>query len=511
MIKYNSMIKKSFYLFLFCILVGSLGISCTSTDTAEDQDSSRPNVVFILTDDQRWDAVSASGIREHPQTPRIDQLAEEGVFFENAFVTTSICSPARASFLSGLYAHTHGVTGNFIEFPDELPTFPRVLQTEGYNTAYIGKWHMGEDNSEPRPGFDHFITHKGQGNYFDTAFNINGQGDEVVEGYYTHVVTDMAIDWLARDRGDQPFMLALGHKAPHSFYFPEPAYENAHDHVVVPYPRSSFDLDDKPAWIKERMPTWHGIYGPLFEWREEFPDSSAAGVVDFENMVRAYWSVILSIDDSVGEIYDYLEETGEMDNTIFIFAGDNGILEGEHGMVDKRTAHEPSIRIPLIIRYPGLTSVDEPVRVEEQVLNLDLAPSILELTHSPVLEDIHGQSFVDVVRGNATQWRDAWYYEYNYEVQFPYTPNVRAIRTDEWKYIRYPHGDGSPDRHMAELYNLVEDPNELNNLINDPQYGDLIEELRTRLDELIEESGAVPDEMPLDQGIGTELPEESIR
>src|SRR5690625_1533751 len=181
------MIKKCFYLFLVSVLPGALGLSCTTTDTAGAQEESRPNVVFILTDDQRSDAISASGSQD-PQTPNIDRLADEGVYFSNVFVTTSLCSPSRASILSGLYANTHGVNDNFTEFPNDLNTFPRIMQEEGYNTAYIGKWHMGEDNSDPRPGFDHFITHKGQGNYFDTAFNINGRGDEVVEGYYTHVV-----------------------------------------------------------------------------------------------------------------------------------------------------------------------------------------------------------------------------------------------------------------------------------------------------------------------------------
>ena len=159
-----------------------------------------------------------------------------------------------------------------------------------------------------------------------------------------------------RDRGDKPWLLILGHKAPHSFYMPEPKYEQAFDAVPVQYPASAFELDDKPAWIKDRLDTWHGIYGPLFEWRKKFPDDRPEAVKDFANMVRAYWGTILSVDDSVGRLCAWLEESGQLDNTIFVFIGDNGLLNGEHGMVDKRTMHEPSIRMPLVVRYPGLTT-----------------------------------------------------------------------------------------------------------------------------------------------------------
>jgi arylsulfatase A-like enzyme len=199
----------------------------------------RPNVLVIITDDQRTDAVGLGGSR-HLQTPNIDRLGKEGIYFANMFCTTSLCSPSRASILSGLYAHTHGVTDNFTEYPEELKSFPIVLHDEGYDTAYVGKWHMGEDNDDPRPGFNWFVTHKGQGKYFDTEFNFHGQRREVVPGYYTHVVTDMAIDWLNRPRGDKPWLLMVGHKAPHSFYYPEPKYENAFDHVRISVSRDGF-------------------------------------------------------------------------------------------------------------------------------------------------------------------------------------------------------------------------------------------------------------------------------
>jgi N-acetylglucosamine-6-sulfatase len=481
------------------------GVCANEVPAGEQQ---RPNVVFILTDDQRWDALSCAG-NPHLKTPNIDRLAAEGVRFKNHFCTTSLCSPSRASILSGLYAHNHGVPNNFTEYPTHLASFPRQLQTGGYETAYIGKWHMGEENDEKRPGFDYFVTHKGQGKYFDTEFNVDGQR-KVLPGYYTHVVTQLAIDWLNRPR-QQPFLLMLGHKAPHSFYIPEPKYERAFDDVQIDYPASAFQLDDKPDWIKQRLTTWHGIYGPLFEWRKEFPDTSPEGVKDFAAMTRAYWGTILSVDDSVGEIYKTLEELDQLDNTLFIFTSDNGLLNGEHGMVDKRTMHEASIRIPLVVRYPGLKATDKPRVVEQMVLTLDFAPTILDICGLDPLPNIDGQSWKRLAQGDSRGWRQAWYYEYNYEKQFPYTPNVRGVRTDRWKYIHYPHGDGSPDRHMAELYDLKNDPDETNNLINDPRQADRIKDLRDELARLIKAAGVDQDQMPIDEGVKDVLPEKSIR
>ncbi len=486
-------------------------LSSTATPLATAAEK-RPNVLFILTDDQRWDALGLGG-NKHLQTPNIDRLGKEGVYFKNAFCTTSLCSPSRASILSGLYAHQHGVVNNFTEYPANLKSFPMVLQSTGYETAYFGKWHMGEDNDEPRPGFDWFVTHKGQGKYFDTEFNINGTKREVKKGYYTTVVTDMAEEWLKRPRNDKPWCLMIGHKAPHSFYFPEPKYEKSFEKVRVPYPETAFLLDDKPKWIKERLYTWHGIYGPLFEWRKNFPDDRPEAVKDFEAMIRAYWGTILSVDDSVGRLYELLKTRGELDNTIIVFMSDNGILNGEHGMVDKRTAHEPSMRILKIVRFPGLTAATQPKIVEEQVLTLDVAPSLLELCGAPPLPNIAGQSWKKLVQQGDDAWRKSWLYHYNYEKQFPYTPNVRAVRTESWKYSHSPHGDGKPDRHKAELYNIEFDPEERHNLIDKPKYSVVLREMQDELLKVMREAGLTPetDKMPLDEGIKQELPDAKIR
>jgi N-acetylglucosamine-6-sulfatase len=474
----------------------------------------RPNVVVILTDDQRWDAMSCAG---NPllKTPSLDRLAAEGARFANMFVTTSLCSPSRASMLSGLYAHAHGVVSNFADYPNGLPSFPRGLHAAGYATAYIGKWHMNENSDEARPGFDHWASHKGQGKYYDTELNVNGKR-EVLKGYYTTRVTDLALEWLGRPRG-KPFLLMLGHKAPHSPNTPEPKYEHLFDDAKIEYPPTAFHLDGKPDWVRQRLNTWHGIYGPLWGFRKEFPDTRPEGVAAFAAFVRAYLATIKSVDDSVGRLYDALKESGQLDNTLLIFLGDNGFFLGEHGMMDKRTMHEASIRVPLLVRYPRLIKAG--TVVGRMVLNVDLAPSILDICGAEPLPRVHGKSWKKLVTGDAAGpgpsaaegWRTSWFYAYNYEKQFPYTPNVRGVRTDEWKYIHYPHGDGGPDRHKAELYNLKDDPRETRNLVDDPACADRLAGLKAELHRLMEAAGALPDRTPLDEGVKETLPDRSIR
>ncbi|MEX2215009.1 MAG: sulfatase [Phycisphaeraceae bacterium] len=502
-------------LFLFVVML--LGACETMPWETPAPVGPHPNVIVIITDDQRWDAMSVAG-HPHLRTPHIDRIANEGFYFRNTFCTTSLCSPSRASILSGLYAHRHGVSDNFTEYPSELKSFPMQLQGNGYDTAYIGKWHMGENNDNPRPGFNHFVTHKGQGKYFDTEFNFNGKERKVVPGYYTTVVTDMAIEWMnKRHFSEKPFLLMIGHKAPHSFYYPEPKYEHVFDHVDVQYPLSAFQLDDKPEWIKKRLTTWHGIYGPLFDYRKKFPDSSPEAVKDFAAMNRAYWGTLLSVDDSVGKLYEALEKSGRLNNTVIIFMGDNGLLSGEHGMVDKRTMHEASIRIPLVMRYPLLRdpvakgTPGKPIVIDQQVLTVDIAPSVLDLCNVRPLKKSHGMSFKRLARGDPTGWRNAWYYEYNYEKQFPYTPNVRGIRTDEWKYMHYPPGDGGPDEHKAELYRIAEDPAESVNLIDDARHATTLIQLKSQLKRLQAAADGLPDKMPKDEGIKSGLPDPKIR
>ena len=456
--------------------------------------SRRPNVVFIITDDQRWDAMGCAG---HPylKTPNIDRIAHEGVRFANAFVTDSLCSPSRASFLSGVYAHTHGVRNNFTEYPDKLPSYPKALRAAGYTTAYVGKWHMGENNDEHRAGFDYWASHKGQGQYYGTEWNLNGDRKKL-DDYYTHAVTDLAVNWMKK--APRPFSIEIGHKAPHGVWVPEPKYAHAFDQMPIDKPATAVPSAGTPEWVKKRIKTWHGIDGPLYETN------------DYGVFRRSYLATLLSVDDAVGQVYDTLQAMGELDNTIFVYAGDNGFLLGEHASIDKRTAWEESIRIPFLVRYPE--AIRLPRVVNDLVLNMDLAPTLVELCGGRGFPVVPGRSFAPLLQGTRpASWRQSFLYEYNFENEFPYTPNVRAVRTDDWKYIHYPNGAGQPDTEMAELYHVAADPLEANNLINSAAAQPKLAELRSELARLLRESGAAPDQMPINPQLRYELPNAAIR
>lgn len=471
----------------------------------------KPNVLFILTDDQRWDALSCAG---HPylKTPNMDRIASEGVRFANTFCATSLCSPSRASFLSGMYPNVHGVVSNFTDYPvDQFPSYHSVLSKAGYTTAYIGKWHMGEGDDSHRRPFDYWASHKGQGEYYDTEFNISQRtahgGDEVkgerkvIKGYYTNVVTKLALDWLKT--APRPFSLQLGHKVPHGKWFVEEKHQHDLDNMPEQKepPLHTLVNDGTPAWVKERIKTWHGIDGPLYETK------------GFDDFIRTYLGSILSVDDSVGEILQALKDMGELDNTIIVFAGDNGFLLGEHASIDKRTAWEESIRIPLLMRYPP--AIKAGTVVDQMVMNVDLAPTVVELTGVKPIEGapkMQGVSLKGLLGATPpADWRKSLYYQYNFEDQFPYTPNVRAVRTEDWKYIHYPNGGDVPDTEMAELYDLKADPKEMNNLINKPEQAAKLAELKAELLRLQTELRALPDKMPQSPKLRYEMPDAAIR
>jgi N-acetylglucosamine-6-sulfatase len=458
-----------------------------------------PNVLVILTDDQRWDALGVvqremgdRALFPWFKTPNLDRIADEGARFANVFVTTSLCSPSRASLLSGRYARSHKVLNNFTEYPTDLPGYPSRLHASGYETAYIGKWHMGEDNDEQRPGFDFWMSHRGQGNYFDNTFNVNGTRKQF-PGYYTTTITEAAVGWIDRPH-PKPWLLVVGQKAPHGGPIqPEPRFEHTFDSFPVKKPANFGNYraaDGKPAWLEESFPTWHGAGGPLY------------GLKEYDRFVRTYLATLLSVDESVGRIYAALKDSGQLDNTIVVFTSDNGFVLGEHGRVDKRTAYDESLRIPLLVRYPPM--IRPGTVISNLVLSLDLAPSIIDLCGGKPLKQAQGRSFRPLLQGKRANWRDAFLYEYNFEAQFPYTPNVRAVRTADWKFIRYPQGDGSPDRFGAELYDLRKDPLEMTNLIARPQFASQREKLERELVRLSKRAG--PDVMPVYTGIQNVLP-----
>jgi N-acetylglucosamine-6-sulfatase len=425
-----------------------------------DEAAARPDVIFILVDDLRADALGCTG---HPfvRTPHIDRLAREGVRFRNAFVTTPLCSPARASFLTGQYAHTHGVRNNTNASnarSHQLVTFPQLLQKGGYETAYVGKWHMGNDDT-PRPGFNYWVSFKGQGEYVNPELNVDGK-PVATEGYVTDLLTDRAIDFVKRPH-EKPYCLYLAHKAVHGPFTPAERHRDAFSEEPIRRgPGAADDLEGKPALKRGGGARAAGAAGPA------------------DNAIRNQLRCLLAIDEGVGRIRRALEESGRLDSTAIVFTSDNGYFWGEHGLGDKRAAYEESIRIPLIARYPKLVRANS---VQDAlVLNLDIAPTLLELAGQPVPVSMAGRSVLPLLRGDRSDWRQSFGAEYYLEEQYPRIPTWQAVRTERWKYIRYPDVAGAD-----ELYDLKEDPFEMRNVIKQPGMGATARELRTELERLM--------------------------
>jgi N-acetylglucosamine-6-sulfatase len=452
---------------------------------ANDEPTQRPNIVFVLVDDLRWDEVGCMG---HPfvKTPHIDRIAREGVLFRNAFATTPLCSPHRACILTGLYAHGHGITDNTDRSAQShrLVTFPRLLHDQGYATAYVGKWHMGVDDS-PRPGFDRWVSVQGQGRYHDTRLNIDGT---VVQskGYVTDVFNDHAVEFIER-RHDKPFLLYLAHKAVHpdleqrpdgSISDPsagkfEPAERHRNMYANEPVPRRPNVRDNlagKPA-LQRKI----GNLPPL---------GPATGTDD--ETVRNRLRMLMSVEDGVGRILAALEAKGELDNTLVVFTSDHGYFYGEHGLsVERRLAYEEAIRVPLLVRYPKLIKAGS--MREQFVLGIDLCPTFLELGDAAELAGLHGRSLVPMLKGDPAELRDSFLIEYYSDRVFPrvLTMGYQAVRTKRHKLIRYRELEG-----MDEFYDLEADPYEMRNLIGDAVHRGTLAEVQAELGRLLHESGA---------------------
>jgi N-acetylglucosamine-6-sulfatase len=437
------------------------------------------NVIFILTDDQRYDELGF--MNPVLETPNMDKLAEQGVHFKNAFVTTSLCSPSRASILTGQYMHNHGVVDNNSPVAEGSVFFPEYLQKAGYQTAFFGKWHMGEAGSSkgdldgPQPGFDHWMSFAGQGNYYPVVrngkvnqFNINGK-HVPQKGYITDELTDYTLDWLSTERDSKkPFFIYLSHKAVHANFAPPKRYENLYADAVMPVPESQADSEEnyegKPMWVKNQRNSWHGV---------DFPYHSTLDVQEYK---RQYHRALTAVDDSIGRIDAWLEENGLADNTIVILMGDNGFMFGEHGLIDKRNAYEESMRVPLLVRIPG--SKETGIVVEKIAAGIDIGPTILEIAGIKTMPDqFEGLSLLPLALGqNSENWREDLLYEYYWEFNYPMTPTTFALRTENYKLIQY-HGIWDTE----ELYDIEGDPKEMNNLIDDPDYLAIRVKLRKEL------------------------------
>lgn len=474
--------------FIKALGVGAAGFAWPSHvhSREESPPDDRPNVILVLTDDHRFDAMGFMG---HPflETPHMDRMAREGVHLTNAFVTTSLCSPSRASIITGMYAHNHGVIDNYNPVPAGLKFFPEYLQEAGYETAFVGKWHMGGQHDDPQRGFDHWLSFKGQGTYWADGhgtsrvvpqtsydgFNINGKRFPQ-RGYITDELTDYALAWLERRKADRPYMLCLSHKAVHSDFVPADRHRGRYAGTSTPVPRTLDDTKEnyrnKPMWLKNQRNSRHGVD---FAYNlKEF---------DLNAYYQRYCETLLAVDESLGRILQHLEDRDDLESTVIIYMSDNGFQFGEHGLIDKRTAYAPSIRIPLLVMCPG--RFPSGAKLSQCVANIDIAPTILELAGVEPPAQMDGKSFAPLLAGRQTRWRDELLYEYYWERNYPHTPTTHAILTDRYKFIRY-HGIWDLD----ELYDMQSDPDETRNLINSPAHWDVAENLRARLFELLRQT-----------------------
>lgn len=440
----------------FSLFSAGLAFSLWSgLSAAETLRRERPNIIFILTDEHRWDFMSCAG---HPflETPNMDRLAAEGILFRNAFVTTSVCSPSRASYLTGQYAHTHGVQNNFTPWEGSHRTFLEMLHEAGYDTAFIGKWHMPGRLPELK-GVDPFITFTiqgGQGRYLNCPIVYNGQERPSRKPYITEELTDYAIEFMDRER-EKPFALVLAHKAVHHRWIPPAHLARLYEGRTPPFPQG-FN-----PWI------------PLT--RGQIYNGSNHGFV--ESIYLDYCRSLVAVDEQLGRLLDRLDDLGIADRTMVLYAGDNGFFWGEHNRFGTgRWAYEESIRIPFIVRYPAC--VPDPGRwADQMVLNIDVAPTFLEVAGVPVPRDTEGTSVVPILRSASAPGREAFLYEYFKD--FPYrVPAIRGLRTEKYMYMEY------QGRRKPELYDVQKDPGQTENLINTTQGKKLSQALRTMMDSL---------------------------
>lgn len=448
------------------------------TARAGAQPATPRNVVFILTDDHRYDAMGFMG---HPlaRTPNMDALAKGGAHMRNAFVTTALCSPSRASILTGTYAHTHGVVDNFTPIPPSLPNVGQLLEQAGYQTAFIGKWHIGDATDAPQPGFDRWVSFRGQGEYLPGANGrmLNVDGTQVPQkGYITDELTDYAMEWLGKTRRDAPFFLYLSHKGVHADFRPAERHKGSLDGVKAPVPGTmatgAAARGNFPAWVRNQRNSWHGV---------EYPYHSTLDVAEY---YRRYMETLRAVDDSIGRVLDWLRRENLLETTMVIYMGDNGFAFGEHGLIDKRTAFDWSMRVPMLVYAPGLVAPGQ--QIDRVVANIDIVPTLLDLAGRTAPQHVQGLSMLPILRDAKAPWRASLLYEYYWEWSFPQTPTQFALRSERYKYV-FTHGVWDVDM----LFDLQDDPQESHNLIDDPAQRDTVKVMRAQLFETLEKTGGL--------------------
>ena len=503
----------------FCLLGSLVWASLTFADD-------RPNIVFIFTDDHAPHAIGAydGWLKSVNPTPEIDKLAREGMLFTNSFCTNSICGPSRAVIQTGKHSHKNGFMNNGNSFDWNQQTFPKLLQQAGYQTAIYGKSHL---KGQPQ-GYDDWAVLPGQGLYFNPDF-ITPQGKIMIEGYCTDLVTDMAVDYLENKRdGNKPFMLMVQHKAPHRNWMPAPRHLNLYDDIDIPEPDTLFDkwadnappahyqeleIDrhmhlnfdlfvdltpdfedpqpnrsvDRSAWINTKrmtpaqMKVWRDAWGPK---DAAFHEANLTGTElvrwKYQRYAKNYLRAVKGVDESVGRLVDTLERLNLDENTIVIYSSDQGFYIGDHGWFDKRWMYEESLKMPFIVKWPGVVKPGS--KSGQMIQNLDYAETFLEIANTAIPADMQGRSLLPLMTGeNPRDWRTSIYYHYYEYPSSHMIPRHNGIRTERYKLMHFYQFD------EWEFYDLKNDPDELNNLYRDSDYRKLIEQHKAQLAALEEQ------------------------
>ncbi|HLR57371.1 MAG TPA: sulfatase [Beutenbergiaceae bacterium] len=461
----------------------------------------RQNIVFIMSDDHAAHAISAYDT-ELNMTPNLDRIAKEGARLDSVYCTNSICTPSRASILTGTYSHINGCPSIFSELDYRVGTFPEVLKKNGYSTAIFGKWHLGESEAAQPRGFDDWCVFPGQGDYIDPDM-ITASGTKKVPGYATDIITEMSLDWLQNQNKDQPFCLLVHHKAPHRPWVPHPRHADMYPAGSIPEPETLFD--DHSTRSKAVQQVRMSIADDLtaVDLKEETPEELRGpekvrerASWNYQRYMRDYLQTVQAIDDGVGRILDYLEEEGLAEDTIVVYTSDQGFFLGDHGWFDKRLMFDQSLQMPMLIRWPA--EIPAGSKNDAIITNVDFAATLLDacgLDPDVELPDQQGRSFRALLRGETeSDWPESMYYRY-WEHDDPnhHVPAHYGVRTRDYKYIHY-YGDGlgspgSSDRRFPEefeLYDLRRDPAEMTNVIDDPAYREVLQEMKAELARLQE-------------------------
>lgn len=508
-------------LILFTGITTVISAASACSVKKETETKQKPlNILYIMSDDHSYQTISAYDKR-YIKTPNIDRIAYEGVLFKNSFVANSISGPSRACMLTGKHSHKNGFVDNTHKFDGAQQTYPKLLRQAGYQTAVVGKWHLTSDPT----GFDYWNVLPGQGDYYNPIFIDNGERKQM-EGYATNITTDLAIEWLENIRDkDKPFCMLLHHKAPHRTWMPDTCDLGLFDDMEFPLPDNFYDdytgrvaaglqemsifkdmnlvydlkMADKENEIQTERKSldnagrsmytktgvagrmneaqkaaWDNYYDPIIrDFKQRKLQGKELAEWKFQRYMKDYLSVIHSVDRNIGRILQYLEEAGLLENTLIVYTSDQGFYMGEHGWFDKRFMYQESYRTPLVMRLPN----GQKGTIDQLVQNIDYAPTFLELAGVTIPEDIQGISLLPLLKGERPkEWRKSLYYHF---YEYPGEHTVRrhyGVSTDRYKLIHFYN-----DINEWELFDLEKDPHEMNNLYNDPQYQDIVKELKNEL------------------------------